>query len=95
MRTHNEIAPALAEARAYGHDVLAETYIELGREVRCGVIERDGELVGVRVVPRHKGIEQEQRDQHGPDRAQGSQPPSGIRRDYRPFPKRPTASSFS
>lgn len=49
VRTHNEIAPALAEARAYGDDVLAETYIELGREVRCGVIERDGELVGLPV----------------------------------------------
>ena len=24
-----------------------ETYVELGREVRCGVVERDGELVGL------------------------------------------------
>lgn len=36
---------ALAQAREHGRDVLVETYVELGREVRCGVLERDGELV--------------------------------------------------
>lgn len=36
---------ALAAAFAYSDRVLVENYIELGREVRCGVIERDGALL--------------------------------------------------
>ena len=36
---------ALSSAREHGSDVLVEEYIELGREVRCGILERDGELL--------------------------------------------------
>lgn len=37
---------ALAAAREHGRDVLVETYVELGREVRCGVLGLgDGELL--------------------------------------------------
>ncbi|MBC7375536.1 MAG: D-alanine--D-alanine ligase, partial [Frankiales bacterium] len=35
---------ALAAARSVSTDVLVESYVELGREVRCGVLERDGQL---------------------------------------------------
>lgn len=38
-------APALAAAREHGGEVLVEEYVPLGREVRCGILERDGELV--------------------------------------------------
>lgn len=36
---------AVASALAYGSAALVESYVELGREVRCGIIVRDGELV--------------------------------------------------
>ena len=36
---------ALASAWEHGAGALVEEYVELGREVRCGVLERDGELV--------------------------------------------------
>ncbi len=38
---------ALKTAFEYADEVLVEEYIELGREVRCGIIVRDGELVGL------------------------------------------------
>ena len=38
---------ALRTALAHSDAALVETYVELGREVRCGVVERDGELVGL------------------------------------------------
>jgi D-alanine-D-alanine ligase len=38
---------ALDRALAPSGAALVETYIELGREVRCGILERDGELVGL------------------------------------------------
>ena len=38
---------ALKTAFEYATEVLVEEYIELGREVRCGIIVRDGELVGL------------------------------------------------
>ncbi len=31
----------------YADEVLVEEYIELGREVRCGILVKDGELVGL------------------------------------------------
>jgi len=34
-----------ARALNYGDALLVETYVDLGREVRCGIIVRDGELV--------------------------------------------------
>ena len=37
--------PALERAFAHGGAALVESYVELGREVRCGVVVRDGELV--------------------------------------------------
>jgi D-alanine-D-alanine ligase len=36
---------ALQTALAYSDEVLVEKFIELGREVRCGIIVQDGELV--------------------------------------------------
>ncbi|GAB2929643.1 hypothetical protein GCM10027047_27870 [Rhodococcus aerolatus] len=47
VREPGEVGPALAEAFTHSREVLVETYVPLGREVRCGVIERDGELVGL------------------------------------------------
>ena len=40
----DEFPAALAAAFAHGPTVIVETYIELGREVRCGVLERHGAL---------------------------------------------------
>lgn len=38
---------ALAAAFSHSDEVLVETFVELGREVRCGVVVRDGELVAL------------------------------------------------
>lgn len=38
---------ALDDAFSYSATVLVEQYIELGREVRCGIVVRDGDLVGL------------------------------------------------
>ncbi len=38
---------ALKTAFEHSDEVLVEEYIELGREVRCGIIVKDGELVGL------------------------------------------------
>ncbi|CAN5476111.1 N/A [soil metagenome] len=45
VRTVEEYGAALATAFADAGEVLVESYVELGREVRCGVLVRDGELV--------------------------------------------------
>lgn len=45
VRRPEELDPALAEAAGHADAVLVESYIELGREVRCGVVERAGRLV--------------------------------------------------
>lgn len=42
-----EYDAALKTAFEYADEVLVEEYIELGREVRCGIIVKDGELVGL------------------------------------------------
>lgn len=44
-RTPGEYDVAASSALAHGDAVLVESYIELGREVRCGIIVRDGELI--------------------------------------------------
>ena len=44
-RDPDEYDVAATLALAHSSSVLVETYIELGREVRCGIIVRDGELV--------------------------------------------------
>ena len=36
---------ALAEAFEHSSEVLVENYVELGRDVRCGVLARDGALI--------------------------------------------------
>ena len=36
---------ALQAARRHGDDVLVESFVALGREVRCGIVVRDGQLV--------------------------------------------------
>ncbi|ROR93027.1 D-alanine--D-alanine ligase family protein [Nocardioides aurantiacus] len=47
VRDDTEWDAALAAAREHGDDVLVEEYVDLGREVRCGVLEVDGRLVGL------------------------------------------------
>ncbi|MBE9237093.1 D-alanine--D-alanine ligase [Anabaena aphanizomenioides LEGE 00250] len=42
-----EYETALKEAFKYAEQVIVEEYIELGREVRCGIIEKQGELIGL------------------------------------------------
>ncbi len=42
-----EYDAALKTAFEYADEVLVEEYIELGREVRCGIIVKEGELVGL------------------------------------------------
>jgi D-alanine-D-alanine ligase len=41
VRRREDLGPALADAFAHGSAALVETYVPAGREVRCGVIERD------------------------------------------------------
>jgi len=41
---------ALEKAFSYSSEVLVEQFIELGREVRCGVIERDNKLITLPLV---------------------------------------------
>ncbi|MGI3785717.1 MAG: hypothetical protein ACRYG2_33645, partial [Janthinobacterium lividum] len=45
VREDHELAAALQTAFDQTEQVLVETYVPLGREVRCGVLERDGRLV--------------------------------------------------
>lgn len=45
VRLPHEYDAALQSAFRHGDEVLVERYIELGREVRCGIIDRGGELV--------------------------------------------------
>ncbi|MGB3771050.1 MAG: D-alanine--D-alanine ligase [Rhodococcus sp. (in: high G+C Gram-positive bacteria)] len=45
VHTATEYAGALADAAEHSSRALVETYIPLGREVRCGVVVMDGELV--------------------------------------------------
>jgi D-alanine-D-alanine ligase len=40
-----ELSDAISRAAAVGGDVLVESFVPLGREVRCGVLEVQGELV--------------------------------------------------
>lgn len=45
VRRTAEYGPALTRAFEHGQEALVETYIPLGREVRCGVLQRDGQLI--------------------------------------------------
>ncbi len=45
VRNRADFEPALKRAFGNADEVLVETFIELGREVRCGILVRDGELV--------------------------------------------------
>ena len=47
VKEKSEYDAALQIAFEYSDEVLVEEYIELGREVRCGVIVKDGELIGL------------------------------------------------
>ncbi|MEO6956711.1 MAG: hypothetical protein ABI137_08210 [Antricoccus sp.] len=47
VREERDLDAALAEAFVHSPQAIVEAYIELGREVRCGIIERDGELLGL------------------------------------------------
>ncbi len=44
VRDRADYTAAVTEACAVGGEALVERYIELGREVRCGIIVRDGRL---------------------------------------------------
>ncbi len=45
VREAHQLEAAVHEALAYSEAALVESYIELGREVRCGILVRDGQLV--------------------------------------------------
>lgn len=45
VRSADEVDAALAGAFDHADEVVVEAYVPLGREVRCGVLERDGGLV--------------------------------------------------
>ena len=47
VKDATEYETALKIAFEYAEGVIVEEYIELGREVRCGIIVKDGELVGL------------------------------------------------
>jgi D-alanine-D-alanine ligase len=47
VKDATEYETALKTAFEYAEEVIVEEYIELGREVRCGIIVKDGELVGL------------------------------------------------
>ena len=44
VRSASDYPGAVRAALAYGDAALVESYVELGREVRCGTVVRDGEL---------------------------------------------------
>ena len=61
VRDADRFGPAVEQALRHSTRVLVEEYVELGREVRCGIVERDGELIGLpleeyRVDPETKPI---------------------------------------
>ncbi|MEM9274729.1 MAG: D-alanine--D-alanine ligase [Cyanobacteria bacterium P01_F01_bin.143] len=47
VKDTSEYDAALKTAFEHSEEVLVEEYIELGREVRCGVIAKNGELIGL------------------------------------------------
>lgn len=47
VKEASEYDAALSKAFEYADEVIVETFIEAGREVRCGIIVKDGELVGL------------------------------------------------
>lgn len=47
VRRPAELEGAITEALTHSSAALVERYVELGREVRCGLLERDGELIGL------------------------------------------------
>lgn len=47
VRDADDLSAALDAALEHSDGALVEAYVELGREVRCGLLERDGELVAL------------------------------------------------
>lgn len=47
VRHAGDYPAALAAAFDHSAEALVEEYVELGREVRCGIVVRDGQLVGL------------------------------------------------
>lgn len=45
VQSFSEYGPAVRAALEHGEAALVESYVELGREVRCGIVVRDSELV--------------------------------------------------
>jgi len=61
VKQASDYQPALQTAFKYADEVIVEKFIQLGREVRCGVLVQDGELVGLpleeyKLDPHHKPI---------------------------------------
>ncbi|GAA1698324.1 hypothetical protein MMUR_27390 [Mycolicibacterium murale] len=47
VHDRRQYAVAVDAALCHGDTALVEQYVELGREVRCGIVARDGDLVGL------------------------------------------------
>lgn len=47
VQTWADYPAAMEKAFHHAPEILVEAYIELGREVRCGLLERDGKLIGL------------------------------------------------
>lgn len=47
VRRPEDYAAALSAAFVHSERALVESFVELGREVRCGILERDGKLVAL------------------------------------------------
>ncbi|ANW67920.1 D-alanine--D-alanine ligase [Mycobacterium sp. djl-10] len=47
VRNRRQYSGAVDAALCHGDTALVEQYVELGREVRCGVVARDGSLIGL------------------------------------------------
>jgi D-alanine-D-alanine ligase len=45
VRERSELSAAMGLALGHGEAALVESYVELGREVRCGIVVRDGHLM--------------------------------------------------
>jgi D-alanine-D-alanine ligase len=45
VKNQSEYETAFKAAFAYANEVLVETFIELGREVRCGILVQEGQLI--------------------------------------------------
>jgi D-alanine-D-alanine ligase len=47
VKNHSDYDAALKTAFIHAEEILVETFIELGREVRCGIVVREDQLIGL------------------------------------------------